>query len=229
MFPRLRWRALRGNLRKMNLGDLRKEYGAGELRRADLDPDPFVQFARWFADAQTCGAIAEPNAMTLATAGADGRVSARIVLLKDWDSSGFRFFTNYESGKGSAIAENPRVALLFHWPALERQVQICGSAEKTSREESEAYFRTRPVASRLGAWASQQSAVISSREMLEARHAELSAQFAGKEIPAPPAWGGYLVRPETIEFWQGRRSRLHDRFRYARDEGGAWTIARLSP
>lgn len=213
----------------MNLGELRKEYRAGELRRADLDPDPFVQFARWFSDAQACDSIVEPNAMTLATADADGRVSARIVLLKDWDSTGFRFFTNYESEKGAAIAANPRVALLFHWPPLERQIQVRGMAEKTSREESEAYFRTRPAASQLGAWASRQSASITSRAELEARHAKFSAEFAGREIPTPPAWGGYLVRPEAIEFWQGRRSRLHDRFRYVREIGGAWTIERLSP
>ncbi len=212
----------------MELGELRKDYRAGDLRRADLAPDPFAQFEKWFQEATACKDVIEPNAMTLATARTDGSVQARIVLLKAWDERGFRFYTNYASEKAAALEENPRAALLFFWPALERQVQIRGSVEKTSREDSEAYFRTRPLASRIGAWASQQSWPVANRAELEARFAEIEQRFADGNVPLPPFWGGYLLRPDSIEFWQGRTGRLHDRFRYSRTAGG-WTIERLSP
>jgi pyridoxamine 5'-phosphate oxidase len=213
----------------VDISALRQDYRSGELRRASLNPDPICQFQNWFADAQACEAIREPNAMTLATANAAGEVSARIVLLKGCDAEGFRFFTNYESRKGAHIAENPQVSLLFFWAPLERQAIICGPAEKTSREESEAYFRQRPLASRLGAWASHQSRPVESRAELETRYAELEKTYAAGDVPLPPEWGGYLVRPATVELWQGRPSRLHDRFRYTREANGSWRIDRLAP
>ncbi len=213
----------------MHVSALRQDYSSGKLRRSDLDPDPFRQFTEWFGTARDCEAIVEPNAMTLATADASGAPSARTVLLKDYDAQGFRFFTNYESDKALDIAANPRVALLFHWPPFERQVSIRGTAKKTSREESDAYFQNRPLASRLGAWASRQSHPLASREELETRYAELEKKHADGNVPLPPHWGGYLVRPASMEFWQGRRSRLHDRFRYTRMADGAWTLERLSP
>lgn len=212
----------------MDIGELRQEYSSGKLHRADLAADPIDQFARWFAEAKACEFLVEPNAMTLATCGTDGHVSARTVLLKDWDRDGFRFFTNYGSAKAQAIEGNPNVSLLFHWAPLERQVQICGTAAKTSREESEEYFKARPVASQLGAWASHQSEVVASREELEAKYAEFEAKFDCGQVPVPPFWGGYVVRPTSIEFWQGRRSRLHDRFRYRAVESG-WFLERLAP
>lgn len=220
---------LPAKLRGVDVSALRQDYSSGKLRRSDLDPDPVRQFAAWFDTARDCAAILEPNAMTLATADAHGAAAARTILLKDYDAQGFRFFTNYESDKARDIAANPQVALLFHWPPFERQVSIRGTAEKTSREESEAYFQKRPLASRLGAWASHQSRPAASRAELEARFAELSKKYAGGNVPLPPQWGGYLVRPASIEFWQGRRSRLHDRFRYTQAVGGAWNIERLSP
>jgi pyridoxamine 5'-phosphate oxidase len=213
----------------MDVSALRQEYSAGKLRRAELDADPMRQFEAWFAVARGCDAIVEPNAMTLATANADGAPSARIVLLKDCDAQGFRFFTNYESDKAADIAMNARVALLFHWAPFERQVIIRGAAEKIPREESDAYFQKRPLASRLGTWASQQSRPLASREELEASYAAMEKKYAGGNIPTPPQWGGYLVRPAVIEFWQGRRSRLHDRFRYTLQADGSWIIERLSP
>lgn len=208
---------------------MRRDYVAGQLRRADLDPDPLVQFDRWFAEA--CGAsdAIEANAMTLATVDDAGAPHARIVLLKDRDARGFRFFTNYESEKGREIAAEARVALLFHWAPLERQVRIEGVAEKVPPAESDAYFQSRPLASRLGAWASPQSEVLAGREELEARYAEVEKRFADGAIPLPPNWGGYVVRPQVIEFWQGRRSRLHDRFRYRLEPAGGWRIERLAP
>lgn len=218
-----------GKLHGVDISALRQDYRSGELRRALLNPDPICQFQKWFAEASACEGIREPNAMTLATANTAGEVSARIVLLKGCDAGGFRFFTNYESRKGAHIAENPQVSLLFFWAPLERQAIICGRAEKTSREESEAYFQQRPLASRLGAWASQQSREITSRDELEARYAELEKTYADGRVPLPPTWGGYLVRPETVEFWQGRTSRLHDRFRYTREPSGSWRIDRLAP
>lgn len=208
---------------------MRRDYVAGQLRRADLDPDPLVQFDRWFAEA--CGAsdAIEANAMTLATVDDAGAPHARIVLLKDRDARGFRFFTNYDSEKGREIAAEARVALLFHWAPLERQVRIEGVAEKIPAAESDAYFQSRPPASRLGAWASPQSAVLAGREELESRYAEVEKRFADGAIPLPPNWGGYVVRPQVIEFWQGRRSRLHDRFRYRLEPAGGWRIERLAP
>lgn len=213
----------------MDVSALRQEYSTGKLHRSELDPDPIRQFTAWFGTARDCAAILEPNAMTLATADANGAVGARTVLLKDYDARGFRFFTNYDSDKARDIAANPQAALLFHWPPFERQISIRGRVEKVSREESEAYFQRRPLASRLGAWASDQSRPLASREELESRYAELEKTYADGQVPLPPSWGGYLVRPESIEFWQGRRSRLHDRFRYTRTSGEAWKIERLSP
>lgn len=193
-----------------------------------LDPNPFVQFRRWFADAVEAK-LKDPNAMTLATATPDGAPAARVVLLKDIDDRGLVFFTNYESRKGIELAANPRAALCFFWAPLERQVRVEGRVEKVTREESEAYFRTRPRGSQLGAWASRQSAAIAGREPLEARMAELERQYPdGAEVPCPPWWGGYRVVPDAFEFWIGRPSRLHDRFRYS-PAGGGWAVARLAP
>jgi pyridoxamine 5'-phosphate oxidase len=214
----------------MTIPRLRKEYRMAGLDRAALDPDPVAQFGRWFSEAVAAG-LPEPNAMTLATASADGRPSARIVLLKGFDASGFVFYTSYSSRKGGELAANPLAALVFHWAPLERQVRVEGRVERTSREESEAYFRSRPLGSRLGAVASAQSRPIPGREVLEERVAELEARY-GEEVPLPDWWGGYRVRPEALEFWQGRPDRLHDRFRYTRPgpgPGAAWTIERLSP
>jgi pyridoxamine 5'-phosphate oxidase len=197
------------------------------LKEEDLDPDPIKQFQLWFAEVQAAG-IVEPTAMVLATADRQGRPSARTVLLKSVDRRGFVFYTNYESRKGRDLAENPRAALVFNWPQLRRQVCIEGSVTKVSREESEAYFRTRPRGHQLGAWASRQSSVVSGREELDRRLAELELEYRGKEIPLPPYWGGYLVAPERIEFWQGRANRMHDRLVYRR-QGEGWVVERLSP
>lgn len=208
--------------------DLRRDYRRGALNEADLAADPIAQFTRWFDDA-LAAKILEPNAMTLATAGADGAPSARAVLLKGFDARGFVFYTNYESRKGRQLAENPHASLLFNWLALERQVEIRGAVAKVSREETEAYFYSRPIDSQLGAWASPQSAVLASRAELDQRIAQLMAQYRGKTIPVPPHWGGFRLAPQSIEFWQGRPSRLHDRLRYTRQAGGAWKVERLSP
>ncbi len=214
---------------RMETESMRRDYAAGELRRAGLAADPLAQFECWFGEAVARPEVIEANAMTLATVDEAGRPHARIVLLKDCDARGFRFFTNYESDKGREIAGNAQVALLFHWAPLERQVRIEGLAEKVSREESSAYFQARPLASRLGAWASAQSAVIASRAELEGAYAELERTYADGLVPLPPHWGGYVVRPRVIEFWQGRRSRLHDRFRYVRSSAETWMIERLAP
>jgi pyridoxamine 5'-phosphate oxidase len=167
--------------------------------------------------------------MTLATTSADGQASARIVLLKEVSQNGFVFYTNYDSRKGRELAVNPRAALVFYWPQLERQVRITGAVVKTSRSESEAYFHTRPRGSQIAAWASWQSSVIRDRAVLEARVKKLEAKYAGVSVPLPPNWGGYRLRPESIEFWQGRPNRLHDRLRYSREAGGGWKIERLAP
>ncbi len=198
------------------------------LSRSELDPNPFRQFQRWFEE--TVGqAIPEPNAMSLATVDANGQPYIRTVLLKLYDESGFVFFTNYESRKSRQMAENPRVALLFPWVALARQVQIVGTARRIPTAESLGYFATRPRGSQIGAWASPQSQVITTRSLLEQKVAEIKRRFAEGEIPLPDFWGGYRVEPEMIEFWQGRDSRLHDRFQYVRDDGGRWLIQRLAP
>jgi pyridoxamine 5'-phosphate oxidase len=198
------------------------------MEAADLLPDPLEQFARWLEDARA-GGLELPEAMTLATADAEGRPSARTVLLKGVDEDGFRFFTNTESRKAGELAANPAAALVFHWP-LEprRQVTVAGAVEPLSREAAEAYFRTRPLGSRLGAWASRQSTVVADRSELERAFAEVEAAF-GDDPPLPPWWGGYLLTPDRIEFWQNRPNRLHDRFRYTLGGDGAWVLERLAP
>jgi len=210
------------------LSGLRHEYDTRGLRRADLHTDPIEQFRAWFA-AAIAADIRDVNAMSLATATPDGQPSVRIVLLKGVDKRGFSFFTNYDSEKARHLEANPRAALAFYWVKLERQVRISGSVERTSREDSAAYFHSRPSGSRLGAWASKQSEVIDSRRILDARLAQMAERFEGGEIPLPPHWGGYRVKPEQMEFWQGRPNRLHDRFRYTRRADGAWQIDRLAP
>ena len=206
----------------------RYEHAAHGLRRRDLDPDPIKQFSNWFTAAIEAE-IRDVNATSLATAGHDGKPTVRIVLLKGFDSDGFVFFTNYESEKGVQLEANPYAALAFYWIELDRQIRISGKAEKTSREESERYFRSRPVGSQLGAWASRQSEVLDGRRVLDARMAEVTERYADKPIPLPPHWGGYRVIPDVIEFWQGRPNRLHDRFRYRLQSDGSWLIERLAP
>lgn len=211
------------------LADLRINYSRASLDEADAAPNPFAHFDRWFKEALDAR-LPEPNTMTLATVGEGGRPSARIVLIKGVDERGFVFFTNYESRKGRDLAANPYAALLFYWIELERQVRIEGRIEKTSADESDRYFSSRPLGSRIGAWASEQSAVIDSRATLEAREKEISTRF-GDDPTRPPHWGGYRIVPDSIEFWQGRPSRLHDRLLYTRDAASphGWTMSRLSP
>jgi len=213
-------------VRHPDVAELRRNYTRDGLSRADLDQDPVAQFRRWFTQAVEAQ-IVEPNAMVLGTT--DGkRPSARSVLLKAYDERGFVFFTNYESRKAQEIASNDRVSLLFPWYPLERQVSILGRAERISTAESLAYFVSRPHGSRLGAWVSQQSSVINSRQLLEMKLEEMKSKFADGEVPLPSFWGGFRVVPSEIEFWQGRENRLHDRFRYTL-AGADWTIERLSP
>jgi pyridoxamine 5'-phosphate oxidase len=211
----------------MTLADLRREYTLAGLRRADLDADPIAQFQKWFTQAMQA-AIVEPNAMTLATVAADGQPSTRIVLLKGVDARGFGFFTNYESRKGRELENNPKAALTFFWGGLERQVSVCGSVTKLPRSESEAYFGVRPLGSQRGAWVSRQSRVVDNREYLEKRLAEVETEY-GTKVPTPPYWGGYVLSPISLEFWQGRPNRLHDRFLYRKSDAGNWVIERLSP
>jgi pyridoxamine 5'-phosphate oxidase len=211
----------------MNLADLRKDYSLAGLAEKDLARDPFRQFEKWFAEAQAAK-VAEPNAMVLATATRDGRPSSRTVLLKAVDGRGFVFYSNYESRKGRELEVNPRASLTFPWVAMERQVIVEGSVTKVAREESEAYFHSRPRASQLGAWVSPQSTIIPDRRALEENLKALDQKYAGQEVPLPPNWGGWRLAPETVEFWQGRRNRLHDRLRYRREKEG-WTIERLAP
>lgn len=234
----------------MALADLRREYESSEISRGTLLADPIAQFEDWFGTASNpvggrwrrfaigiykafhmlLGAKpVDPNAMVLATADTAGHPSARTVLLKGVDDRGFSFFTNYKSRKGRELEQNPNAALVFYWPELERQVCVSGSITRLSTEESEAYFKSRPRGSQIGAWASRQSTEIPSRKELEADVRQTQQKYAGKEIPLPPFWGGYVLRPERIEFWQGRASRLHDRFQFTRTPNGGWAMARLSP
>ena len=211
-----------------SLADLRREYSTGGLSESEAGTDPFALFHHWFEQARSAE-LTDPNAMILATVGHNGVPSARAVLLKALDSRGFTFFTNYESRKGNEMKANPYVALVFLWHQLERQVRVEGTVELLTPHESDNYFVTRPIGSRLGAWASRQSEVIPSREFLELQHAALLAKYPDGNIPRPPNWGGYRVLPTTIEFWQGRRSRLHDRILFTRQAGGNWDKSRLSP
>jgi pyridoxamine 5'-phosphate oxidase len=211
-----------------SVADLRREYTFQGLSEMDVHPNPFEQFKTWF-DQAVAAQLPEPNAMTIATVTSDGKPSARIVLLKDYDERGFVFYTNYKSHKGQQLVENPWGAIAFWWAQLERQVRIEGRVEKVSPAESDAYFHSRPLGSQLGAWVSNQSQVIESREVLEQRLQKLKEEYDNKEVPRPPHWGGFRVIPSEIEFWQGRPSRLHDRLLYQRGEDGSWKIQRLSP
>jgi pyridoxamine 5'-phosphate oxidase len=215
--------------------DLRVDYGRGRLDEADVLADPVAQFGRWFDEARAAN-VAEPNAMTLATVDPSGAPSARIVLLKSFDTRGFTFYTNYDSRKGRELAANPRAALCFFWQPMERQVRIEGTVERVGRAESEEYFRGRPRQAQIGAWVSQQSSPLTSRAELERIETELQKRFADAPVPLPDYWGGFRVVPHSIEFWQGRPSRLHDRLLYTRapvNASGAnqtgWTLRRLSP
>jgi pyridoxamine 5'-phosphate oxidase len=235
----------------MAMADIRREYSLGSLRRADLDANPVAQFQKWFAQAagessenrwHKIGvalfklwhailghAPADPTAMVLATADRNGRPSARAVLLKGVDERGFVFYTNYDSRKSRELSENPNAALTFYWADLERQVCVGGSVSKLSRTESEAYFRSRPRGSKLAAWASNQYDVVADRTALEQKWNEMAARFPGDNVPLPSNWGGFVLKPEWIEFWQGRPSRLHDRFRYTRQPDHSWKLERLAP
>jgi len=212
----------------LQLAEMRRNYAARALDLADLDANPFAQFDHWMREAIETQVI-EPNAMTLATADAAGRPAVRTVLLKGFDQRGFVFYSNYESAKARDLAANPKVALLFPWLALERQVSAMGIATKITAAESLKYFLSRPRESQIGAWASRQSEVIATRALLESKFAEMKARFANGEIPLPDQWGGYRVTPQSFEFWQGRPNRLHDRFKYTLQSDGSWTIARLMP
>jgi pyridoxamine 5'-phosphate oxidase len=231
----------------MATADIRREYSTGELRRADLDANPMAQFNSWFAQASAGGrwrkigialfklwhailghSPADVNAMVLATVDKSGRPSTRNVLLKGVDKRGFVFYTNYDSRKGLELAENPNAALTFYWPELERQICVAGMIEKISREESEVYFKSRPRGSQLATWASNQRNVVADRAALDAKWNEMAVKFPG-DVPLPPNWGGYVLKPERIEFWQGRPSRLHDRFQYTRQPDNSWKLERLAP
>ena len=209
------------------LQNLRQDYRSAALSEAEVEKDPIKQFAKWFTDALSAQ-LFEPNVMTLATADKTGKPAARIVLLKGFDEQGFTFYTNYNSHKGNDLDENPRAALVFFWPALERQVRIEGTVTKTSAEMADQYFHSRPAGSQIGALASPQSSVLTDRHILEQKVQELTEQYENKEIPRPAHWGGYVVNPINIEFWQGRPSRLHDRINYQLIDG-QWAISRLAP
>jgi pyridoxamine 5'-phosphate oxidase len=209
---------------------MREQYRSEDFSEKDLAADPMDQFARWFRQVAGGGALHEPNAMVVSTADSRGRPSSRTVLLKHYDDRGFVFFTNYGSRKGRELAENPYVSLLFPWHPMARQVIVSGVARRTGRDETAAYFRTRPHGSQLGAWSSAQSSVIPSRAELDASYADLAARYPeGEQVPVPPNWGGFRVAPRTVEFWQGRENRLHDRLRYVAQPDGSWQVERLSP
>jgi len=210
-----------------SIADIRKDYTLHSLNEENVAADPIDQFARWWNDALN-SEIAEPNAMTLATSTKDGKPSARIVLLKGLDKNGFVFYTNYNSHKGTELAENPYAALTFFWKEIERQVRIEGAVEKVTAEESDTYFLSRPEGSRVGAWASPQSSVIENRDLLEENVERYKEEFKNS-IPRPPHWGGYRVMPFKIEFWQGRSNRLHDRLQYTKTAKGSWKVERLAP
>jgi len=212
----------------LSLANLRRDYALAGLRRADLERDPIAQFQKWFQQAQAAN-LPEPNAMTLATSDRQGHPSVRTVLLKEVGERGFVFFTNYESRKGRELEWNPNAALHFFWPQLERQVSVAGSVSRVPVEESVAYFKTRPKASRLAAWVSNQSEPIPDRAILEKRMAALMAKYPGEEVPLPPNWGGFCIAPHRMEFWQGRPSRLHDRFEYIKLLDSTWQVERLAP
>ncbi|MFM7823569.1 MAG: pyridoxamine 5'-phosphate oxidase [Bacteroidota bacterium] len=215
-----------------DLGDFlntsRKEYNLGELVENSIDPNPINQFGTWMANAVDAG-VQEPNALTLSTVNMDGRPSSRIVLLRSYDQQGFIFYTNFNSRKGSDISENPYGCMNFFWPDLHRQIRIEGAIEKVSNEISDKYFNSRPRESRIGAWVSDQSGILDSREILDSKFKEFVIRFENQEIPRPPHWGGYSLKPRKFEFWQGRTSRLHDRIEYLTDLNGNWIIRRLYP
>jgi len=210
------------------IADIRKDYQMQSLLETDVAAEPFEQFNRWWDEAIK-SELDEVNAMTLATASASGMPSARIVLLKSFSADGFVFFTNYNSHKGKELEENPYACLVFFWKELERQIRITGTIEKVSGTESDEYFNSRPIGSRIGAWASPQSSIIPSRETIEKNIVKYEGAFAGAEIPRPPHWGGYIVKPTVVEFWQGRPKRLHDRIQYSKTEDGNWGFERLAP
>jgi len=212
----------------MPLADMRIDYGLAGLHEKDLAKDPFRQFEKWFAESEAAK-VTEPNAMTLATVGRDGRPSARTVLLKAFDGRGFVFYTNYESRKGRELADHGWASLLFPWVAMERQVIAEGKVTRVSREEAEVYFHSRPRASQLAAWASPQSTPVAGRAVIEESYRVVEKKYEGREVPLPPQWGGYCLSPDSVEFWQGRRSRLHDRLRFRRETGGEWVVERLAP
>jgi pyridoxamine 5'-phosphate oxidase len=207
--------------------DPRRDYALGHLTEAELGPEPLREVRRWVEEAAAAG-LPDETPMTLATVDPDGRPSARIVLLRGVDERGLRFFTNYDSAKGRALTAHPTCALVLHWPVLERQIRVTGTAERLPLDESAAYFAGRPRGSQLAAWASEQSEVLVDRATLEARLAEVEARYDGADVPLPPDWGGYVVRPTAVELWQGRPSRLHDRLRYRATASG-WVLERLSP
>jgi pyridoxamine 5'-phosphate oxidase len=210
------------------ISEIRRQHAERGFTESRANADPFRQFDAWFDDVFKAN-VPDANAMTLATVGPDGRPAARVVLLKGFNSDGFVFYTNYESRKGRELAENPHAAACFWWSQLDRQVRIEGTVEKLSADESDAYFAIRPRESQLASWASQQSQTLQNRAELIRRYRELTAQYKSRPVPRPPHWGGFRLRPRTIEFWQGRRQRLHDRLRYRRDADGTWLLERLAP
>ncbi|MCX6297363.1 MAG: pyridoxamine 5'-phosphate oxidase [Bacteroidetes bacterium] len=212
---------------RLYINSLRHDFSKQALNKKDMNSDPILQFEKWFMEAVS-SKVNEPNAMTIATVDSEGKPSARIVLLRNFNELGFVFYTNYSSRKGQEIIDNPNCALLFFWPELERQVRIEGFLSKQTAEESDVYFSTRPRTSKLGAWTSEQSCIIESRKVLDESYEKFSEKYPGEDIPRPPYWGGYILQPQRIEFWQGRPSRLHDRILYSK-ENNVWCINRLAP